>query len=268
MGTTRHSQLLIAVVVLLGAFAVTPTRGPPPGALVNMPTRGPPVSASTDHGTLVFEDTFDKWNPDWTTRQVDYTSTATCAHAAVQCARTFSGQMILSVREQSPGKYLTGHVGTQGRQEFTYGYFETRAKFPVLRGTQAAFWLQTTEDYRPGQAEIDAVENFGRPAVWHNVYWRVAGQDAGEFLHVRHRTDLGLDGAQASWHTYGLDWLPDRYDFYVDGVLVNTITEGLSNRPKFLILSILIEDFEVKDFDPTRLSDYKARFKYVRVWQH
>lgn len=165
-----------------------------------------------DRGTLVFEDNFNRWKPAWTTRQVDFTESSSCARADASCARTANGEMILSVQTDpaTPGAYLTGHVGTQHAREFTYGYFETKAK------TQ---------------------------------------------------TDLGGRGAQAEWHTYGLDWRPDRYDFYVDGQLVATTTEGLSDRPKFLVLSILAKDFEIGLLDQARLREYKARFKYVRVWQ-
>jgi beta-glucanase (GH16 family) len=178
--------------------------------------------------------------------------------------------MVLSVRPdpEHPGKWLTGHVGTLGRREFTYGYFETRAKFPPLRGVLSAFWLQTTEDYIVGQAEIDVAECMGRSAVWHNVYWRLAGMGPGEFAPpVKLETDLGGPGAQAQWHTYGLDWRPDSYDFYIDGRLVATTNLGLSDRPKFLALSIKLPDYMLRLFDPEHARDYKARFKYVKVWE-
>lgn len=227
------------------------------------------MTQPTTGKTLAFDDRFNRPKPAWSTRGVDFTDTSTRARADDSCARVVDGEMVLSVQTDpaTPGAYLTGHVGTEHAREFTYGYFETKAKFPPLRGAHAAFWLQTTEDYIPGQAEIDVAECFGRPAVWHNVFWREPGQNAGEFNSHKQVTDLGRDGAQSSWHVYGLDWQPDRYAFYVDGALVATTTVGLSDRPKFLVLSLLVKDFEVDLLDPARLRDYRARFKYVRVWQ-
>ncbi len=219
-----------------------------------------------DRNQLVFIDRFNSWSENWSTRQSVQSG---IARADASCARVVNGEMVVSVKSdpENPGKYLTGHIGTQGDAEFTYGYFETKAKFPTLRGAHSAFWLQTTEDYIPGQAEIDAVECFGRATIWHNVYWREPGQGAGEFTSAKLPHDLGKQPAQAEWHVYAVDWRPEGYYFYVDGNLVNTITTGLSDRPKFLVLSILIKDFETEFLDPGRLKDYKARFKYVKVWQ-
>jgi len=222
--------------------------------------------------TLVFRDEFNTWNSVWSTRESAYTTESTCAKASVLCARTHDGKMVLSVREDTdnPGKYLTGHIGTKGDKQFTYGYFEAKIEFPAIRGALCAWWLQTTEDYIPGQAEIDIAENGGGSKIWHNVYWRDLGQTEGQFHDppVKISTDLGKGDKQADQHVYGLDWLPDRYDFYIDDKKVATTTEGLSDRPKFLVLSIKLPDYLVNgSFNPSQLKEYKMKTSWVKVWQ-
>jgi hypothetical protein len=45
---------------------------------------------------------------------------------------------------------------------------------------------------------------------------------------------MGLD---EGWHVIGLLWREDAYQFFVDGVLTWEVTEPLSQRSEFLILS-------------------------------
>lgn len=40
------------------------------------------------------------------------------------------------------------------------------------------------------------------------------------------------------WHVYGLHWTPHHYGFYLDGELVWQTTQGVSQMPEFILLSI------------------------------
>lgn len=222
--------------------------------------------------SLVWNEEFNRWRDAWTTRQTLFTQDSECAKADPSCARITDGQMILSVRDdpKNPGKYLTGHVGTQGRKEFNaYGFFEARVKFPAIPGTLCGWWLQTTEDYIPGQAEVDVAENGGRRVIQHTIWYRDPGQGIGEFHepppHIE--SNLGSRDAQAQYHDYGVLWTPAGYTFTIDRQPMGTLTEGLSDRPKFLVLSIKIPNYLLKTFDPESIRDYKMRTKWVRVWQ-
>lgn len=223
--------------------------------------------------SLVFQEEFNRYRTDvWSTRASEFTDKSTCAKADPGCARTKEGALILSVKPdpENPGKWLTGHVGTENKREFdAYGYFEARVKFPAVPGVLCGWWLQTTEDYIPGQAEVDIVENGGTRGVWHTVWYRLLGMLAEEFVNPPPRVtyDLGSRDAQATYHRYGVLWEPDGYTFYVDDQPVGTLTEGLSDRPKFLVLSIKIPDYLLSRFDPAAVADYKMRVKWVRVWQ-
>lgn len=225
-------------------------------ALMFLGLLAPPAQADdrpARRNHLVYADHFNTLRPAWSHR----------ANSCATCVRVRHGKLILSMRHDTADHYWTGHVGTLGHREFTYGYVEVRAKFPALRGAHSAAWLQTTEDYIPGQAEIDYAENYGRPTVWHNVYWRAEGMLAGEFLDAQRTTRVPA----ARWHTYGVDWRPDSYVFFIDGDRVARITGGLSARPKFLVLSIKQSAWEFDQFQPDRLREYRARFAWLRVWR-
>lgn len=223
--------------------------------------------------TLVFEDEFNQLRPEvWSTRETAFTTKSSTARADTGCARVADSILVLSVQPDAanPGKYLTGHIGTQGKREFdAYGYFEANVKFPTEPGVLCGWWLQTTEDYIPGQAEVDVVENGGTRTVHHTIWYRDPGQLAGQFHEPKPHldTDLGSRDAQAIFRRYGVLWDATGYTFYVDDQPVGRLTEGLSDRPKYLVLSIKIPDYLLDVFDPALVAEYKMRVKWVRVWQ-
>lgn len=216
---------------------------------------------------LTWHDDFDDpdLDPAWSTRAPDYVTN----QCGPRCVRVRDGQLILSTRTDPAGDLVGGMVRTEGLRNFApYGYFEARVRFPAVRGTLASWWLQSVDEYAsPAETEVDVAENGGTPRVHHVVWWRDPGQNAGEFhTPAPHLvTDLGSRDAQHDWHTYGVRWRPDGYRFYVDGDPVGTISEGLSDTPKYLVLSIRAPGFAAEHLDPTHL--YQMRVDWVRVWQ-
>lgn len=182
--------------------------------------------------------------------------------ASDRCAEQRDGQLRLRVMKDRNGRVITGHVSTGIDFTFTYGLAEARMKFMSPLGAHSAFWLQTTEDYIPGQAEIDVVEHFGRRSLWHNVYWRDSGQGFGEFSEAKMKTKV-VD--PTGWHIYGVDWREDGYRFLIDGQEVAKTAEGLSDRPKMLVLSILSNDWERGDLQEDALWRYRTLVDWVRV---
>jgi beta-glucanase (GH16 family) len=103
--------------------------------------------------------------------------------------------------------YTSGIVTSLRRSQFSYGYFEIRAKLPKGQGIWPAFWL--TDDRT---LEIDGFEMLGdRPT---RQYMTV--HEDGKVVHQ----DV-FDGPDfsASYHTYGVDWQPTHVRWYIDGVL-------------------------------------------------
>ena len=122
-----------------------------------------------------------------------------------------------------------------------YGYYECRAKLQKSPGVWAAFWIQSTEiskgeDPAIFGAEIDILEFFkklGTDIVSHNVHWAYGPNQ---------RTTRGmqsyLKGVSEGFHTFGLEWTPEKYIFYVDGYKFYEVTQGISHIEEYMILSM------------------------------
>jgi beta-glucanase (GH16 family) len=147
------------------------------------------------------------------------------------------------------GTHYTGMIGSQGKFEQTYGYYEARIKFHTTQGQWSAFWM-TSPVYDQGSGnpgfygtEIDIVEHraqntsnndirdrFSNAIHWDTYAEGVHKQDSKVFQDI---PDLGND----SWHTWGVKWSPAGYEFYYDDKLMRTVTQAVSARDEYLILS-------------------------------
>jgi beta-glucanase (GH16 family) len=138
-------------------------------------------------------------------------------------------------------KILVGAVGTQGRFMTRYGYFECRAQVQKSPGVWAAFWIQSTDIAKgedPGVfgAEIDILECFrklGTDIVSHNVHWAY-----GPNQKTTRGMQSYLKGVGEGFHTFALEWTPEKYVFYVDGYRFYEVTQGLSHIEEYMILSM------------------------------
>jgi beta-glucanase (GH16 family) len=146
------------------------------------------------------------------------------------------------------GVHYTGMIGSQDKFEQTYGYYEARMKFHTKAGQWSAFWL-TAQDFdgKVGNpalygTEIDVVEhralnsNNGeiRKRYVSAVHWDGYGDDAKQ-LAITHpgQPDFGND----TWHTFGLSWSPAGYDFYYDDKFMWGVTQAVSARDEYMIIS-------------------------------
>jgi len=148
------------------------------------------------------------------------------------------------------GVHYTGMIGTQGRFEQRYGWFEARIDFDDAPGMWSAFWLQSPDMGLylgdPGRAgvEMDIVEHdlFSSVAsepIWHGaLHWDGYGAEHKLANYLEPVPGIG-DG----FHVYALEWTPTALRFYYDGALVWDASAGpISHRAQFLILSSEVED--------------------------
>jgi beta-glucanase (GH16 family) len=137
----------------------------------------------------------------------------------------------------------TGIVETKGKFMTTYGYFECRAKMQQSTGIWSAFWLQSPkisngEDPSKFGAEVDIVEYFkqyGKDFTTHAIHYAYGPnmQSKGPIMSY-------MEGLDQGFHTYGLEWTPEKYVFYIDGLKFHEETFGLSHADEFIILSLEI----------------------------
>jgi len=133
-------------------------------------------------------------------------------------------------------------VGTQGKFMSKYGWYECRAQVQKSPGgVWAAFWIQSAEiakgeDPTVYGAEIDIMECFrklGNDIISHNVHWAYGPNQKSTRGYQSYLKGMGED-----FHTFALEWFPDRYIFYIDGMKFYEITRGISQIEEYLILSM------------------------------
>lgn len=163
---------------------------------------------------------------------------------------------------------LIGAVGTQDLFMTKYGYFECRAELQKSLGNWAAFWLQSTEIAKgedPGVygAEVDIFEFFkklGTDIVSHNVHWAYG---------PRQQTTRGmqsyLKGVSEGFHTFGLEWTPEKYVFFIDGYPFYEVKKGISHIKEYIILSMELPS-EKKDIRNITFPDVFS-IDYVKVYK-
>jgi beta-glucanase (GH16 family) len=167
---------------------------------------------------------------------------------------------------------LSGAVGTYGHFMTKYGYFECRAQLQKSPGVWAAFWIQSTEisngeDPSMFGAEIDIMEFFkklGVDIVSHNVHWAY-----GPNQRSTHGMQSFLKGVSKGFHTFGLEWTPDKYIFYIDGFKFYEVTIGISNIEEYMILSMELpsdkEDIKDTVFPDVFIVDYVKVYKKIQT---
>jgi len=148
-----------------------------------------------------------------------------------------------------------GAIRTQTRDSkiifsHTFGYYESRIKFPVVSGTWGAFWLMSptqriiSEDGRNG-TEIDIVETLRNHEGRYNaaLHWNGYGE--------QHKSASSMECVKPvnifddEFHVFALDWSPSEYIFYVDGQVfwrtdggAQFKNSGINQNPNYIKLTV------------------------------
>jgi Glycosyl hydrolases family 16 len=193
--------------------------------------------------TLVFSDDFSgtslnktNWAPYWFSDGTSLPggSTSTPGYATNV---TVNGQLNL-LRISTNGALASSNPygGAKKGFQFVYGYAEAQLTLPT-NGTVIAQWPAWWLDGQdwPEDGEIDIMEGLSGHAAWHYHYDSGGGTD-GHPIGGNINTSPGT-------HIYGVNWYPGHLDFYYDGTLVASATNGslsggatISSSPMYLIL--------------------------------
>jgi len=159
-------------------------------------------------------------------------------------------------------------VGTQNHFMTRYGYFECRAQLQKSAGVWAAFWIQSPkisqgEDPAKFGAEIDIMEFFkklGTDIVSHNVHWAY-----GPNQQTTRGMQSYLKGVSEGFHTFALEWTPEKYVFFIDGYKFYEVTVGISQIEEYMILSMELpskmEELKNAVFPDVFIVDYVKVYK-------
>lgn len=260
-GSVRFlKSILIASVLLLGSasWAQRPPQGPK--------TTEPFVPEKAGY-RLVWEDEFEGTKLDPTKWKVRGVGPRGPSFVSPDAVKLEGGYLKLFAMQQGD-KLLASAVGTQDLFMPRYGYFECRAQVQKSAGVWAAFWIQSTEiakgeDPAVYGAEIDIMECFrklGTDIVSHNVHWAY-----GPNQKSTRGMQSTLKGLGVGFHTFGLEWTPEKYVFYVDGLKFYEVTQGISQIKEYLILSMEYPN-NPDELARTLFPDVFI-VDYVKVWQ-
>ncbi len=170
-------------------------------------------------------------------------------------ARQENGTLIIEARKNDLGHpWTSARLTTQGKESFLYGKIEYRAKVPVGRGTWSAGWM-LGDDYKdelswPYCGEIDVLETVGyeiddetgngiNHATCHTrAYYFKQNNQIG--------SEIKVSNMNGEFHTYAIEWYPDRIEAYLDGEKYFTYDKNKNElewpffKPQNIILNLAV----------------------------
>ncbi|HGJ5890862.1 MAG TPA: family 16 glycosylhydrolase [Arsenophonus apicola] len=171
--------------------------------------------------------------------------------------------------------YSGGRIDSQGKFDFTFGYFECKIHIPITDGHLAAVWLQSSAGLPKGDhvnartgAEIDVIESNSTSDQYSiTLHWGGYGQ-----YHKQSTETVNAPNMRSTWyHTFGVSWESDKMIFTYDGNVVRTVTDSklISQVREFPILSNEIIPFAQGNIHDAPLdANCTMYIDYVRIWEY
>lgn len=152
----------------------------------------------------------------WHNRELQYYAAPRVENAVVAGGRlriTARKEALRNAPDWGGQDYTSARLITRGRAEWTYGFFEVRARLPCGRGTWSAIWTLNRAERWPEGGELDILEHVGKEPdrIFSTVHTAAghAGQGSGD--------GRRLPTVCRDFHDYQMHWTPDRVRFGVDG---------------------------------------------------
>lgn len=257
-----------------------------PGPTPSAPA-APPLPPQVPAGyALVWADEFDvaglpdatRWGYDternalgWYNNELQYYAKARSQNSVVSGGRlqiTARAETLAGLPDWGGQRYSSARLITRGLADWTYGFFEVRAKLPCGRGTWPAIWMLGTSGPWPVAGEIDIMEHVGsNPGrVFGTVHTQVsAGPGTGAARQV--------PDACSAFHDYQLHWTADELAIGIDGVVYYRYPNPRAGRatwpfdaPQHLLLNIAIGGTLGGAVDDT-IFPVTMEIEHVRVYQ-
>lgn len=166
--------------------------------------------------------TYDVGGDGWGNNELQYYTEDRLKNARVE-----DGHLIIEAHQDTfeTRNYSSARLLTRGKQAWRYGRFEIRAKLPSGTGTWPAIWM-LPEDWAyggwPESGEIDIMEHVGFEPVM--VYGSIHTDAYNHVEGTQVTNDITIPDAESEYHTYEIEWTPERITWYVDGEQYGTFS--------------------------------------------
>ena len=189
-----------------------------------------------------------------------------------------AGHLVIEARQEAYGgnNYTSGRITTQGKQQFTYGRIDIRAKLPVSKGMWPALWMLGSNISTvpwPGCGETDIMELIGNAPsqITGSLHWKQSSGAEGTY---NNNYVLSSGDFSQQFHVFSLLWKQDSVQFlvddhvYVSGSAAN-VTSGTYpfNSPFFFIFNVAVGGNWPGPPDNTTVFPQRMFVDYVRVFQ-
>ena len=202
---------------------------------------------------------------------------------------------ITAKNESYEGKNFTSaRINTQDKYEFTYGRVEMKAKLPNWEGMWPAFWMlgaNIDEIGWPNCGELDILEHgdyvkdstdndpglissavhYG-PQDYSRQTTNVPNKiffDTGQERFIR--SEKIIDNPFDEYHTYALQWTPDKIQFFIDDEMHFEFPMGSQHspfdKPFFLLLNLAVGGHWTDGYVAPGFTEATYEIDYVRVYQ-
>jgi beta-glucanase (GH16 family) len=158
--------------------------------------------------------------------------------------------------------------------KFTYGYVESRFKFPATQGFFTAFWMLPASPSYNYQNELDILELLGDDPSTAYMTYHYAGRDTSFPINSgKHNNGAcPVKDYSKDFIDMAADWEPDHISWYINGVKCGTFTNAsqIESGPMQLILHMMVDNdwqrqWNVGLKDPTLSRQLEV--DYIRVYQ-
>ncbi|MDG1279082.1 MAG: glycoside hydrolase family 16 protein [Algoriphagus sp.] len=189
------------------------------------------------------------------------------------------GKLVITAKKESVGtsNYTSSRINTQGKQSFTFGRVDIRAKLPKGKGFWPSFWMlgnSVSEVEWPKTGAIHIMEMVGGSSgdgdatVFGTTYWDNA--DAIEFS--REKTKLPFGIFNDEYHVFSIVWDAQKIVWLLDDVQYHVldITSPVRDefqKPFHFIINLGVGGREPGNPDDTSIFPQEMKVDYIRVFQ-
>lgn len=193
-----------------------------------------------------------------------------------------NGVLIITAKQEDfEGKsYTSARITTKGLLDQQYGRFEARIKLPAGKGIFPAFWLLGDDNggsmVWPEIGEIDIMEYIGDEPT--KVFGTIHGPGYSGANSISKEYELQNARFDDGFHIFGVEWSPERINWYVDGDLYQSLTPNdvsmetngngtwVFNRPFHIILNVAVGGNLPGSPDENTVFPQQMLVDYVRVY--